>query len=88
MFIKFIDGVLNLFLFIWFIVGNIWVYSKYRLNLISLLGDLLNYCNLIFYLFVFWVIIVSYILMGLICFCICCLGVCVSCIVFFVIVKE
>lgn len=85
---KFIDGVLNLFLFTWFIAGNIWVYSKYRPNPTPPPSDPLNYCNPTLYLFAFWVITASYILMGSICFCICCLGVCASCTAFFVTAKD
>lgn len=85
---KFIDGVLNLFLFTWFIAGNIWVYSKYRPNPSPPPSDPLNYCNPTLYLFAFWVITASYILMGSICFCICCLGVCASCTAFFVTAKD
>ncbi|XP_029183011.1 transmembrane protein 272-like isoform X3 [Acropora muricata] len=85
---KFIDGVLNLFLFTWFIAGNIWVYSKYKPNPIPLPSDPLNYCNPTLYMFAFWVITASYILMGSICFCICCLGVCASCTAFFVTAKD
>lgn len=85
---KFIDGVLNLFLFTWFIAGNIWVYSKYKPHPIPLPSDPLNYCNPTLYMFAFWVITASYILMGSICFCICCLGVCASCTAFFVTAKD
>lgn len=85
---KFIDGVLNLFLFTWFIAGNIWVYSKYKPNPYPPPSDPLNYCNPTLYLFAFWVITASYILMGSICFCICCLGVCASCTAFFVTAKD
>lgn len=85
---KFIDGVLNLFLFTWFIAGNIWVYSKYKPNPTPPPNDAMNYCNPTLYMFAFWVITASYILMGAICFCICCLGVCASCTAFFVTVKD
>ena len=61
---KFIDGVLNLFLFTWFIAGNIWVYSKYKPNPSQPPSDPLNYCNPTLYVFAFWVITASYILMG------------------------
>ena len=80
----FFDGVLNLFLFTWFIAGNVWVYSKYKPHFVPPLHEPLNYCNGTLYLFSFWVITASYILMGLICFCICCLGVCASCTAYFV----
>ncbi len=81
---KFFDGVLNLFLFIWFVAGNIWVYSKYKPHFIPPSHDPFNYCHPFLYLFAFWVITSSYIIMGIICFCICCLGMCASCTAFFV----
>ena len=85
---KFIDGVLNLFLFTWFIAGNIWIYSKYKPNELPPPHEPLNYCHPTLYMFAFWVITASYILMGFICFCICCLGICASCTAFFVTSKE
>ena len=84
MFAKFFDGVLNLFLFIWFIAGNFWVYSKYKPNFVPPKHQPLNYCNPTLYLFTFWIITASYIIMGIILFCICCLGLCASCTAFFV----
>ena len=50
---KFIDGVLNLFLFTWFIAGNIWVYSKYKPNPRPPLHEPMNYCNPTLYMFAF-----------------------------------
>ena len=85
---KFIDGVLNLFLFTWFIAGNIWVYSHYKPNPAPPVHDPLNYCDPVLYMFAFWVITVSYIVMGAICFCTCCLGICASCTAYFVTSKD
>lgn len=81
---KLFDGVLNLFLFIWFIAGNFWVYSKYKPNFVPPKHQPLNYCHPTLYLFAFWVITTTYIIMGIILFCICCLGLCASCTAFFV----
>jgi len=79
----FVDGVLNLFLFTWFVAGNIWVYSKCKPNFTPPIHQPLNYCNKTVYMFAFWVITASYILLGLICFCTCCLAMCASCTAFF-----
>ena len=81
---KYLDGVLNIFMFTWFIAGNIWVYSHYKPNEKPSLHDPSNYCNPTLYWFAFWVVTVSYVIMATICFCICCLGACASCTAFFV----
>jgi hypothetical protein len=81
---KFMDGILNIFMFTWFIAGNVWVYSHYNPNEKPPLNDPLNYCEPTVYWFAFWIVTVSYILMGTIFFCICCLGACASCTALFV----
>lgn len=81
---KFFDGVLNIFMFTWFIAGNVWVYSHYKPNTKPPLDDPSNYCEPSVYWFAFWIVTVSYVIMGTICFCICCLGACASCTAFFV----
>lgn len=80
----FLDGVLNIFLFTWFIAGNIWVYSKYKPHFVPPPHEPLNYCSKTLYLFAFWIITVCYLVMAMICFCTCCLGVCASCTAYFV----
>ena len=80
----FFDGILSLFLFSWFIAGNIWIYSKYKPNFVAPHHQPLNYCNKILYLFAFWVVTGSYVIMIVICFCTCCLGLCAGCTAFFV----
>lgn len=79
----FVDGVLNLFLFTWFVAGNIWVYSKYPPNFVPPPHEPLNYCNKTVYMFSFWVITASYGILGLICLCTCCLALCASCTAYF-----
>ncbi|XP_066925519.1 transmembrane protein 272-like [Clytia hemisphaerica] len=79
----FVDGVLNLFLFTWFVAGNIWVYSKYKPNYTPPPHQPFNYCNKTVYVFAFWVITTSYLMLGLICLCTCCLAACASCTAFF-----
>jgi len=80
----FFDGIISLFLFSWFIAGNIWVYSKYKPNFVAPTHEPLNYCNKTLYMFAFWVITASYLILGMICFCTCCLGLCASCTALFV----
>lgn len=84
----FVDGFLNLFLFTWFIAGNIWVYSNYKPHFTPPLHQPMNYCNKTLYLFSFWVITSSYIVIGLLCLCTCCLGMCASCTAYFVAANQ
>ena len=79
-----IDSVLNLFLFTWFVAGNIWVYSKFKPPFAPPPHEPMNYCNKTLYMFSFWIITLSYMIMGLICLCTCCLGLCASCTAYFV----
>ncbi|CAB4002765.1 Hypothetical predicted protein [Paramuricea clavata] len=81
---KFMDGILNIFMFTWFIAGNVWVYTHYKPNAKPPLHDPLNYCEPTVYWFAFWIVTVSYVIMGTIFFCICCLGACASCTALFV----
>jgi hypothetical protein len=75
----FLDGCLNLFLFTWFVAGNVWVYSHYKPHFSPPPHEPYNYCNPTLYLFSFWVITISYMIVGLLCLCTCCLGLCASC---------
>ncbi|XP_067412923.1 transmembrane protein 272-like [Emydura macquarii macquarii] len=52
-----------LFLFSWFIAGNVWVYSIYPPNY----GDpkALDFCNRLLYLFAFWTITLVYVALGI-----------------------
>ncbi|OCT90573.1 transmembrane protein 272 [Xenopus laevis] len=50
------QGVLMLFLFCFFIAGNVWVYSLYP--------DSTKQCNRILYLYAFWIITLVYIFIG------------------------
>jgi hypothetical protein len=51
-----------LFVFAWFILGNYWVFSKH--SIVQYEDDSLqSYCNLTLYMFSFWSIIVTYLLM-------------------------
>lgn len=68
------EFILDCFLFVWFICGNVWIYKNYYFSYD--VGDF-EYCNKILYLFVFWIIIFTYILVGVLCCCVCCVGICV-----------
>ncbi|KAL1274420.1 hypothetical protein QQF64_027234 [Cirrhinus molitorella] len=71
------NSLVSLFLFCWFIAGNVWIYSIYQPNYYNIGPD---YCNKILYLFAFWTTTLVYILLGitflggccmLICLCLC-----------------
>ena len=66
----------DLFLIIWFICGNIWVYG------ISLPDfndkNSSDYCNATLYLFAFWLTTSVYIFIGALCTCCCFLGCCAA----------
>ncbi|KAL4230548.1 hypothetical protein ACF0H5_010929 [Mactra antiquata] len=70
------DATLNCFLFAWFIAGNVWVY---RTTDRSLDPTASNYCDETLYLFAFWLITASYIMLGCVCSCICCGGILAAC---------
>ncbi|KAK3606717.1 hypothetical protein CHS0354_005856 [Potamilus streckersoni] len=67
------DSTLNCFLFAWFIAGNVWIYRTY--NHWSPDPTVSNYCHPMLYYFAFWVTTATYIMMGAICCCTCCLGI-------------
>jgi len=68
--IKFIDGLIGLFLFCWFIAGNVWVYKIHMPDNAS--------CNTHLYLFSFWTITLVYIFAGLGIICACFKSLCCS----------
>ncbi|XP_065140696.1 transmembrane protein 272-like [Paramisgurnus dabryanus] len=72
------NSLVSLFLFCWFIAGNIWIYSIYQPNYIS---GKEQYCDKTLYLFAFWTTTLVYIFLGIIflggccmLFCMCLLG--------------
>ena len=73
---RFSEAVLSIFLFIWFVVGNYWVFSIWVPNFHQLLHDPSNWCDKTVYLFAFVQICIGYGLMGLIGFLSCILGLC------------
>lgn len=72
--LRYANGVLVLFTLIWLIIGSVWVY-KYDA------GPNYAHCDRDVYLYAFWLITVSWILMGvviLLCCCLCCVACCVA----------
>ncbi|XP_040039096.1 transmembrane protein 272 [Gasterosteus aculeatus] len=70
------NSLMSLFLFCWFIAGNVWIYSIYEPNYIKNSTSAEPYCDKTLYLFAFWTTNLSYIVMGLFlvcgfCFCLC-----------------
>merc|ERR1712180_525830 len=63
-----LSRLLGLFLFGFFIAGNVWVYSNYAPSNVE--GDP-RYCDHRIYYFAFWVITSSYIVLGLLLCCVC-----------------
>jgi len=73
-----LSSLIDLFLFAWFIAGNVWVYSIYK----TVQYDPANmefYCHKTCYLFSFWIITISWIMTGFLCCCCCCILVVVGC---------
>lgn len=72
-----LESILDCFLFVWFICGNVWIYQNYQPKY----DDPFNsdeYCNKTLYLFAFWVTTATYILFGVMCCCLCCVGICAA----------
>lgn len=65
---------ISCFLVIWFIAGNVWIYSIYEPEYMD--TSSLDYCDKGLYLFAFWLTTASYIVIGLMCFCMCCVAFC------------
>ncbi|XP_043953117.1 transmembrane protein 272-like [Gambusia affinis] len=56
------NSLVSLFLFCWFISGNIWIYSIYKPEYNKNATDVSRYCNKTLYLFAFWNATLVYIL--------------------------
>uniref|UniRef100_A0A3P9D3Q6 Uncharacterized protein n=1 Tax=Maylandia zebra TaxID=106582 RepID=A0A3P9D3Q6_9CICH len=61
----------SLFVFCWFIAGNVWIYSVYEPNYNKTASPHM-YCDKTLYLFAFWTMNLNYILLGFSLFCPCC----------------
>ncbi|XP_030285587.1 transmembrane protein 272 [Sparus aurata] len=58
------NSLVSLFLFCWFICGNVWIYSIYKPNFDKNTTATDPYCDRTLYLFAFWVTTLVYILFG------------------------
>ncbi|XP_042201251.1 transmembrane protein 272-like isoform X1 [Callorhinchus milii] len=65
----------SLFSFIWFLTGNVWIYSIYEPDYIH--EDSALYCNRTLYLFAFWMTTITYTLLALVLVLGCCGLLCV-----------
>ena len=72
-----VTSILDCFLFAWFICGNVWIYSHYK-DVDHNVMSSSNYCDETLYLFAFWITTATYILIGVMCCCVCCVGVCAA----------
>lgn len=71
-----LESILDCFLFVWFICGNVWIYKIYKPDLDDV--DSSDYCHKTLYLFAFWITTSTYILVGVMCCCVCCVGICAA----------
>ena len=71
-FLNVFDSFIALFLIIWFVCGNIWVYSNFLRVQHSNKDDTATYCSHLTYLLAFWIINSIYILIALACLIFCC----------------
>jgi hypothetical protein len=65
-----IQAVISWFMFIWFIIGSVWVYKEYEPNYDPSLG---KYCNRTLYLFAFWLTTSIYTVLGVATLFFCCI---------------
>jgi len=71
-----LESILDCFLFVWFICGNVWIYKHYKPDFDDSQSE--SYCNQTLYMFAFWVTTSMYILVGVLCCCVCCVGICAA----------
>lgn len=65
-FIKFTDLGMNVFLLIWFVLGNYWYFSKPTPNFKQTLSDPDDWCDSVLYNAFFIMLIIDYVILGLI----------------------
>lgn len=70
------NSLLTVFLFCWFIAGNVWIYSIYAPSYSPL--DVGKYCHKTLYLFAFWMTTLVYILVGVLLVGGCCALICMA----------
>jgi hypothetical protein len=66
--IKFTDCMLNIFIIVWFILGNEWYYAKPSPNFEQTLHEPNNWCDQFLYRYYFYILIFSYISFSFIAF--------------------
>ena len=71
-----IQLVVQLFVFAWFVCGNVWIYTNYQPNYDD--PESAEYCNKTLYLFAFWATTSYYIITGLALTCFCVYGFCAA----------
>nr|XP_033779776.1 transmembrane protein 272-like [Geotrypetes seraphini]XP_033779777.1 transmembrane protein 272-like [Geotrypetes seraphini] len=71
-----VRGLLLFFLFVYFIVGNVWVYSIYLPDFEH--QESPKYCQRQLYLYAFWILTLHYILLGALLVVVACLFICLS----------
>ena len=71
-FLTVFDSFIALFLIIWFICGNIWVYSNAKSVQYTDSTDSSTYCNQMAFQFAFWLITIIYIVIVFSCLLFCC----------------
>ncbi|XP_013397929.1 uncharacterized protein LOC106164532 [Lingula anatina] len=64
---KFTEGILTLFLFVWFILGNVWVYGIWKPRFEQVIMEPGNWCDETVYMFAFVQIIIVYAMIFLAC---------------------
>uniref|UniRef100_A0A672GGR6 Uncharacterized protein n=1 Tax=Salarias fasciatus TaxID=181472 RepID=A0A672GGR6_SALFA len=69
---QFVYRLISLFLFCWFITGNVWIYSIYQPDYNKNTTNIDHYCDKTLYLFAFWTTNLVYIILGLSLVCGCC----------------
>ena len=72
-----LQSLMQLFLFAWFIAGNVWIYRNYEPNYTDPTSP--NFCNKTLYLFAFWVTNSYYITFGVVLIVMCFLGMGAAC---------
>ncbi|KAJ3585748.1 hypothetical protein NHX12_014467 [Muraenolepis orangiensis] len=70
------NSLTSLFIFCWFIAGNVWIYSIYEPNYNQTTTATDPYCNKTLYLFAFWTTTLLYILLCVFLFGGCCVMLC------------
>ena len=67
---------MDIFLFVWFLCGNIWVYGISQPDFRNVYSS--EHCNRTVYVFAFWLNTSIYIVFGAFCICCCLLGCCAA----------